>query len=80
MTGAAISAWEPCRGPQCLARTGELDPDCPRCGGVGSLAWGTDPSCLAGCCVDGEECECENGHATITIGVGQHGTGVSPDD
>lgn len=46
-----------CRGPRCIGKTGELDPDCPRCGGAGSMSWGIEPSCLEGCCDTGEEHE-----------------------
>jgi hypothetical protein len=54
MTGTAanISALVLCKAKNCLAKTGSIDPDCPRCGGGG-----TDPSCLRGCCECGEELE-----------------------
>jgi len=44
-----------CRGPNCLGRTGDLDPDCPRCGGIDGPAWGIDPSSLGGCIKEDDE-------------------------
>ena len=44
-----ISALVLCRGPRCIGKTEELDPDCPRCGGIDGEHWGTDPVSLVGC-------------------------------
>jgi hypothetical protein len=52
-----ISALILCRGPRCLGKTGELDPDCPRCGGIDGPAWGVDPVSLGGCVDEGDEPE-----------------------
>jgi hypothetical protein len=46
-----------CRGPRCIGRTGDLDPDCPRCGGIESMTWGIDPESLGGCVDEGDEPE-----------------------
>ena len=44
-----------CRGPHCLGKTGEIDDDCPRCGGLNGDSPGIDPLSLHGCVGYGEE-------------------------
>jgi len=57
MAVAHISELVLCR--KCLGPTGRLDENCPRCGGIDSVHWGTDPVSLRGCCVDADDLDNE---------------------
>jgi hypothetical protein len=57
MTATLISALVLCRGRRCIGKTGDLDPDCPRCGGIESEHWGVDPVSLRGCVDERDEPE-----------------------
>jgi hypothetical protein len=59
---AYISALVLCRGPRCIGKTGELDIDCRRCGGIESMTWGVDPVSLRGCVDERDELEHEHEH------------------
>ena len=62
MTETLISALVLCRGPRCIGKTGDLDPECRRCGGMESEHWGVDPVSLRGCVDEQDEHEHEREH------------------
>jgi hypothetical protein len=58
MIASRISALVLCR--RCLGRTGQLDENCLRCGGIDAGHWGIDPVSFEGCVHDQADDEEQN--------------------